>query len=125
MEFNLQDIIPYNIGIAIQNPDKEDLFNKEILHPIIKRFSGIPCGNSKDYKVILTDKNPDLVVQVYEGNKKNIKDCQLLGNATETKIKQKGEFLYKVKLDIDVNGKLSGEVICEQLNLKKPIDFTR
>ena len=125
MEFNLQDIIPYNIGIAIQNQDKEDLFNKEILHPIIKRFSGIPCGNSKDYKVILTDKNPDLVVQVYEGNKKNIKDCQLLGNATETKIKQKGEFLYKVKLDIDVNGKLSGEVICEQLNLKKPIDFTR
>ena len=79
MEFNLQDIIPYNIGIAIQNQDKEDLFNKEILHPIIKRFSGIPCGNSKDYKVILTDKNPDLVVQVYEGNKKYIKDCQKLG----------------------------------------------
>ena len=43
----------------------------------------------------------------------------------QTNLKQKGEFEYKVRLNIDVNGKINGSIISEQLNLNVPIEFIR
>ena len=125
MNFVLQDIIPFNIGIAVQNPDHKDVNNREVMHAIIKKFSGIPTEKEKKYKVILSDDNPDIYVKVYEGNKPYIRDCLFLGQALITNLKQKGEFEYKVRLNIDVNGKINGNIISEQLNLNVPIEFIR
>ena len=51
MEFDLHDIIPYDIGIAVKNPNLNDRNNGHILHPIIKRFRKIPIEKEKNFKL--------------------------------------------------------------------------
>ena len=123
INFNLQDIIPYNYGIAVQNFDKNDP-NKEVMNVIIKKFSKIPCHKEKRYKVLLSDQNPDIFVTIYEGkdNKYITKDGKL-GTALITGLNKRGYFIYKIILDVDVNGKLTGYIISDELNINKEIEF--
>ena len=51
LNFVLQDIIPFDIGVLIQNPNVNDPVHREIIHPIIQRYSKIPSSNEKRYKV--------------------------------------------------------------------------
>ena len=122
MNFTLQDIIPYNIGIAVQNqnPNDEDT---EIMHPIIKKYSKIPNRKEKRYKANLSEQNPDIVVNVYEGNNKSIKKNIKLGEAIISDLKKRGDVIYKVILNIAVNGKLTGYIQSDELNITKDIDF--
>ena len=126
LKFVLQDIIPFDIGILIQNPDVNDTNHREIIHPIIPRYSKIPCNNEKKYKVNLTDRNPELVVSIYEGSEKNDRLPKTkLGEVIISGLK-KGTSSYKIKLDIDVNGKLSGYINSQKLNLNNiKIEFER
>ena len=125
MKFDLHDIIPYDIGIAVKNPNLNDRNNGNILYPIIKRFRKIPIEKEKKFQIELTDDNPNVHVIVYEGNQHYIKNCQRLGGEIFTDLKKKGLFVYKEKLVVDINGRLSGEIISEELNLNKKIDFTK
>ena len=59
INFNLQDIIAYNLGIEIQNNE---------MSVIIPRYSKIPCSKDKNYQVELTKEKPFLDVDIYEGN---------------------------------------------------------
>ena len=125
MNFNLQDIIPYNLGIAVQNQDKNDP-NKEVINIIIKKFSKIPCRKEKRYKVLLSDQNPDIFVAIYEGkDDKYIPKDGKLGTALITGMKKRGCFIYKIVLDVDVNGKLTGYIISDELNINKEVSFTK
>ena len=126
MNFNLQDIIPYNLGIAVQNPDKNDP-KKEIMNIIIHKFSKIPCRKEKRYKVLLSDKNPDIFVAVYEGkDDKYLPKDGKLGKASITGLKKKGYFIYKIILEVDVDGRLTGYIQSDELNIdNKKIEFTR
>ena len=126
MNFNLQDIIPYNLGIAVQNPDKNDP-KKEIMNIIIHKFSKIPCRKEKRYKVLLSDKNPDIFVAVYEGkDDKYLPKDGKLGKASITGLKKKGYFIYKIILEVDVDGRLTGCIQSDELNIdNKKIEFTR
>ena len=123
MNFTLQDIIPYNIGIAVQNQDPNDE-DTEIMHPIIKKYSKIPNRKEKRYKANLSEQNPDIVVNVYEGNNKSIKKNIKLGEAIISDLKKRGDVIYKVILNIAVNGKLTGYIQSDELNITKDIDFT-
>ena len=122
MNFTLQDIIPYNIGIAVQNQDPNDE-DTEIMHPIIKKYSKIPNRKEKRYKANLSEQNPDIVVNVYEGNNKYIKKNIKLGEAIISDLKKRGDVIYKVILNIAVNGKLTGYIQSDELNITKDINF--
>ena len=126
LNFVLQDIIPFNIGVLIKNPDVNDTAHKEIIHPIISRSSKIPSNNERKYKVNISDRNPDLAVTIYEGSEK--KDRYPKTKLGEIIIPglPKGTFSYKIKLDIDANGKLTGYLNSEELNIiNKEINFVR
>lgn len=126
MKFVLQDIIPFDIGILIQNPDKKPNSPKEIIYPIINKYSKIPSSSEKKFKVKLSDRNPDLVAIIYEGNDKNNKFPKTkLGDIVISGLKKRGIFSYKIKLNVDVNGKLTGELISSDLNLHENIIFTK
>ena len=124
MNFILQDIIPFNLGVAVQNEDPKDPI-KEVMNVIIPKHHKIPWSNEKSYQVNLTEENPDLIVTVYEGNNKYIKYTVKLGEFIVTDIKQKGSFIYKVMLKVDVNGKLSGFIKCDKLNIDQEIQFKK
>ena len=124
MKFILQDIIPFNLGLAVKNPNPNDK-NKEIMHTIIKKYSKIPCEKEKKYRVELSNDNPDLVVNVYEGNSKYIKDNVKLGESIISGLKKRGSFIYMVKLKVDVNGKLNGFIISDELNINQEIKIIK
>ena len=125
MKFNLQDIIPYNLGIAVQNEDKNDPI-KEVMNIIIKKFSKIPCKRERKYKVLLSDENPDLYLTVYEGkdDKYLPKDGEL-GSVLIKNLEKRGTFTYKIILDVSVNGKLTGYIQSDELNINKEIKFKK
>ena len=42
MNFNLQDIIPFNIGIGVKNQDKEEAKYGDKMHVIIPKYTKFP-----------------------------------------------------------------------------------
>ena len=123
MNFTLQDIIPFNLGIAVQNPDPSEN-NREIMHTIIRKFSPIPSCKEKRYKTNLSVQNPDIVVTVYEGNNKFVSNNLKLGGIIISGLNRTGIFIYKVTLNVDVNGKLTGTITSDELNINQEIDFS-
>ena len=110
INFNLQDIIAYNMGIEIENNQ---------MSTIIKKYSKIPCSNDKNYMISLTEKRPDIIVTIYEGNEKLVKDNQKLGEIVIDNIKKVGDFKYNVNFKVDVNSKLTVIIKIEELGIEK------
>ena len=112
INFNLQDIIAYNLGVEIENNE---------MNVIIKRYSKIPCSKEQNYSVKLTNEKTFLDIAIYEGNGKSIKDKDSikLGHII-IDIKDKiGEFKYKVNFKVDVNSKLTVIVKSESLGIEE------
>ena len=59
INFNLQDTFANNLGIKVTN-NKMDV--------IVKKFVKMTCCKEKKYKIVLTNENPDIVFNIYEGN---------------------------------------------------------
>ena len=110
INFNLQDIIAYNMGIEIENNQ---------MSTIIKKYSKIPCSNDKNYMISLSEKRPDIIVTIYEGNEKLVKDNQKLGEIVIDNIKKVGDFKYNVNFKVDVNSKLTVIIKIEELGVEK------
>ena len=124
MNFNLMDIISYNIGIAKKDLKNNSEYQAGIMEAIIKRFSKIPCQNEETFKIDLTDECPNIIVKFYEGNERDIKKDNLLGEFVMDNIGQKGTFSYTITLGVDVNGKLNGSIQSNEINrLKESIDI--
>ncbi len=123
ININLQDIIPYNIGIGVKNLKPEEAKNGDIMHVIIGRYKNIPNQFvSKKYQTILNKKHPNIYVKVYEGNKlksKYVKDFKKIGYFYEKNIKKEGTFMYKIVFDVDLNGDLTGELIFDSPDIPK------
>ena len=123
MNFNLQDIVPYNIGIGVKNLNQEDAHNGDLMHVIINKYQKIPnTFVSKRYKVNLTKNYPDIYVKVYEGNKQNskyVKDFKHIGYFWGKNLKKEGTCEYKIIFKIDLNGDLTGELICNSSDIPK------
>ena len=123
LKFTLQDIVAYNIGIETKDPDEINNNKKGIMHPIIKKYSKIPCTYEEDFDIDLTDDYPDIIVNIYEGNNKDVKKNNKLGGVNIQNLGEKGKFNYTIKLGVDFNGKLSGFIISKKLNINKEIIF--
>ena len=120
INFNLQDINAYNIGIAETNPDLNDFKkNGYLMNTIIKRYSKIPSSNEKNFIVELKENDPRLYIKIYEGNSKYIDKNVYLGQLGIDKLNKLGKIQYKVKFAIDVNSQLTATIKIDSLGIKK------
>ena len=108
--FNLMDINPLSLGIAILNDSKNKDILKEglVMSVIIKRASKIPTNCSNIYTTT-EDNQTAASIDVYEGEKKYVKYNHILGKLLLKDLppKPKGEVKIRVKFFIDVNGILT------------------
>ena len=110
INFNLQDIVAYNLGIEVAN-NKMDI--------IVKKFTKIPCCKEKKYKIVLTNENPDIAINVYEGNNDLVEKNKFLATIYFNNLNKTGEIIYTVKFTVDVNSKLTINLIAESLGIEK------
>ena len=108
--FNLMDITPLSLGIAVGNQSKNPDILKEglLMSVIIKRASKIPHNNSDTY-CTSCDNQKVAQIKIYEGEKKYVKYNHVLGELYLKNLppKPKGQVKIKVKFFIDVNGILN------------------
>ena len=114
INFNLQDIVAYKLGVEKKNTDPKDE-NGSLIAQMIKRYEKIPCSNEKEFKTNLQKDFPDIVVNVYEGNEKYASKCNLLGQVSITNLNYFGEISYKLKFNVDVNSKLTVTIKVDSL----------
>ena len=120
INFNLQDINAYKLGIAVKNTDpKDNEKNGDIMYSIIKKYSKIPSSSEKSFKITLNKDFPNIDVRIYEGNDNYINKNTLLGIIHIDNINKFGMIDYKVKLCVDVNSQLTATVTIDSLGIKK------
>ena len=95
----LIDVTPLSLGVRLSNGT---------VSPLIPRGSVIPATKTQIY-VTSVDNQPQVEVEIYEGERVMYQDNHLLGQFTMTNIRQapKGDVSFEVTFDIDVNGILT------------------
>jgi hypothetical protein len=87
---------------------------------MIRKFTKIPWETKeKVFKVELTKEKPDIIVNIYEGNKLYISENSQLGSLKIDNINKIGIIEYKLKFYIDVNSKLIVTLKVDSLNITK------
>lgn len=120
VNFTLQDIIPYNLGIAVLNQNQEEIKKGQKMYTIIKKFSKIPTVSKEHpFKVTLNEKFRDININIYEGNDKYVENNRRLDVITISDIHQIGEIEYGIIFGIDVNSKLIVHINFKSLNRKE------
>ena len=108
--FNLMDITPLSLGVAVKNQSTDENILKEgrMMSVIIKRSSKIPA-NGKDTYFTTIDYQKEARITVYEGEKQYVKYNHKLGEILISNLtpKPKGKVQILVKFFIDVNGILN------------------
>ena len=118
INFILQDISAYKIGIANNNPDPNDK-EGDLMYSIIKKFSKIPVSNEKQFRINLTKEYPYISIKIYEGNDKYVNKNTFLGEMKTDNLNKLGIIEYSVKFDIDVNGQLTVTITVDSLGIKE------
>ena len=92
----LVDILPLSIGIDSDNG---------IMTKIIKKGTKIPVTKYK-YFTTEEDNQKEVIIKIYQGERKLIKDNRLIGNFTlnNIRLKQKSGVIIKVEIYVDNNG---------------------
>ena len=125
INFNLQDIIPYDLGIAVVNNNINELNKGQIMYILIPKYSKIPnFSDDKPFRVVLNEKNRDIYINIYEGNNKYVEENIKLDTMIIKDINKLGRIDYTVKFTIDVNCKLTVFVTIHSLkkNFTKTIE---
>jgi hypothetical protein len=110
INFKLQDIVANNLGIKVTN-NKMDV--------IVKKFVKIICCKEKKYKIVLTNENPDIAFNIYEGNDDLVEKNKFLAKIYFNDLNKIGEIIYTVKFTVDMNSKLRINLIAESLGIEK------
>jgi len=118
INFNLQDISAYKLGIAVNNPDQNDK-EGELMYAIVKKFSKIPVSQEKKFKMNLTKEYPIISIKIYEGNDKYVNKNTYLGEMKIDNLNKLGTIEYSVKFDVDVNGQLTVTIYVGSLGIKE------
>ena len=123
MNFTLQDIIPFDIGIETQDIKQKNKNNKGVMFPIIKKYSKIPCKKEKRFEIELTEDFPDIVFKIYEGNNSDVRKNVVLADYSKTDLNIKGshKYIYTIQLNIDIDGSLKAFIKSDELNLNEEI----
>ena len=120
INFILQDIIAYKLGIAVENPDPIDKEkNGLLMRHIIKRYSKIPSSSEKGFSSELTKMGDQIGIKIYEGNDQYVNKNTFLGEMYVNNINAKGNIDYKVKFSVDVNSQLTVTISIDSLGIKK------
>ena len=120
INFNLQDIIAYNLGIMTSNPDPNDnIANGSLMYPIIKKYNKIPFSSEKIFKTEIKNNYPRIAVKIYEGNNKYVNNNSFLGELSTDNINKLGNIEYNLKFSVDVNSQLTATISVESLGIKK------
>ena len=120
INFNLQDIIAYKLGIAVDNPDPIDKEKNGLkMKHIIKRYSKIPSSSEKGFSNELIKTSEKLVIKIYEGNNEYVNKNTFLGEMYIDNINRIGNIDYKVKFSVDVNSQLTVTISIDSLGIKK------
>ena len=120
INFNLQDITSFNIGIGVKNQKIEERNFGDVMHTIIPKYSKFPGKKyEKKYEVTLSERHPEIIVNVYEGNNKFVRQNTRIGRFHVSDIGKKGVYQYIIEFQVDSDGKLSGKLKCDKLNIIK------
>jgi len=127
-QFNLMDITPLSLGIAVLNDSKNEEIKKEgsLMSVVIKRATKIPYSHSEIYQTAF-DYVTEVKIRIYEGEKKYVKYNHILGEISVQNLpkKKKGEVKIEVNFFIDVNGILTVTAykLPNEGEEKKPVDI--
>ena len=119
INFNLQDVISYNLGIEIGSQSINEIReNKgQTMYPIVKKYTKIPYeSEEKSFTVNLSKNCNNIIINIYEGNDKNINKNKKLGTMEMSNINKLGLIKYTIKFKIDVNGKLTSIIKVDSLS---------
>ena len=105
----IKSLTAFNLGI-------QGINNQMIV--IIKRFSKIPCSKTKRFKIKLSEKNHELIINVFEGNNSIIKDNRLLQKIVLDKINKIGEVICNVTFRVDKNYNLTLNINIDSLGFE-------
>ena len=121
INFTLQDIIPYNLGIAVANQNINEINKGEKMYTLIKKFSRIPTEQLKEksFEVNLSKESPDIIVNIYEGNDPYVSGNCKLGFIRIDNLKSIGKIIYKIQFCVDVNSKLRVNIKIDSLGINQ------
>ena len=103
----LMDITPLSLGTSVKNEDKNTKTLGDLMNFIIPRGTRIPITLYKNYATII-DNQKRMLIDIYEGERKYIKDNHLLGQfVIDLPPGPKGQVKVKIGINIDGNGILN------------------
>ena len=120
----LMDITPFSLGIQVEDSNKnEEIMKKGLLMSvIIPRGSKIPISKTQTYATA-SDFQTSVMIKVYEGEKKYVKDNHTLGEFTLVDLppKKAREVSLDVTFSIDSDGILNVTAIETSQGIKNSI----
>jgi heat shock protein 1/8 len=92
----ISDVTPLTVGVCVQG---------RYLEGIVPRGTIIPCKRSKTFTTH-TDNQPGVKIEVYQGERQEVRHCRKLGDFTIDGIRpaRRGEPQIEVTFNIDANG---------------------